>query len=179
MSSDESPYKSPAYVPPPGGHPPAPYGPVNRDLEHLRILSIFYYVFGGLSFFGSCFFLIYMAIGVMLLVMPTGPNQGGGPPPQAIGWAFIIGSSIFVLVGWTIAFCIIMTGRFLAGQRRFIFCTVIAVLICLSIPLGTILGVFTLVVLFRPSVKLLFDASRFGDQGYTGRSPFAEPPGPG
>ena len=34
---------------------------------------------------------------------------------------------------------------------------VIAALECLSVPLGTLLGVFTLVVLSRPSVRDSFD----------------------
>ena len=36
------------------------------------------------------------------------------------------------------------------------FCVVVAAISCCFTPLGTVLGVFTLIVLFRPSVKALF-----------------------
>ena len=36
------------------------------------------------------------------------------------------------------------------------FCLVIAALLCMITPFGTVLGVFTIIVLVRPSVKLLF-----------------------
>jgi hypothetical protein len=39
---------------------------------------------------------------------------------------------------------------------------VIAIITCLSVPLGTALGVFTLIVLARPSVKQLFERRTAG-----------------
>jgi hypothetical protein len=55
------------------------------------------------------------------------------------------------------AFCVFLAGRNLAQQRRYTFCLVIAGLLCIFIPFGTVLGVFTIVVLVRPSVKALFE----------------------
>ena len=48
------------------------------------------------------------------------------------------------------------TARGLARQRHRTFCMVAAGLACLSVPLGTVLGVFTLVVLSRPAVAAMF-----------------------
>jgi hypothetical protein len=39
-----------------------------------------------------------------------------------------------------------------------VFCLVVAGVSCLFMPFGTILGVLSLIVLNRPSVKLLFSA---------------------
>ena len=39
-----------------------------------------------------------------------------------------------------------------------IYCIVIAAICCLSVPLGTILGIFTIIVLQRDTVKALFDS---------------------
>jgi hypothetical protein len=51
----------------------------------------------------------------------------------------------------------IAAGRFLTQKKHRIFCIVMASIHCLHAPLGTLLGVFTLIVLLRPSVRMLFD----------------------
>ena len=48
------------------------------------------------------------------------------------------------------------------------FCFVIACLACMQMPLGTILGVFTIIVLARPSVKEMFDRSSAQPQAEQG-----------
>jgi len=58
--------------------------------------------------------------------------------------------------GWIFAVIIFLTGRFLAKRKRYMFCLVIACVECLFMPFGTVLGVFTIIVLMRPSVKELF-----------------------
>ena len=45
-----------------------------------------------------------------------------------------------------------LAGRFIALRRHRMFCLVIAGLICLWVPLGTALGVYTFVILTRPGV---------------------------
>jgi hypothetical protein len=50
----------------------------------------------------------------------------------------------------------ILTGVFLTRHRNRLFCLIMAGITCLSVPLGTILGVFTFVVLLRPGVTELF-----------------------
>jgi hypothetical protein len=53
-----------------------------------------------------------------------------------------------------------MTGRFLAHRKYYMFCIVMAAVECLFMPFGTVLAVFTLVVLLRESVKRMFEANR-------------------
>jgi hypothetical protein len=76
-------------------------GQFSRDEEHLRILSIMYYVFGGLAVFGGLFPLIYVAFGIVILSGGMGPTgSGGSGAPPAIGWLLIAfggGVSLFVL----------------------------------------------------------------------------------
>jgi hypothetical protein len=52
-----------------------------------------------------------------------------------------------------------MSGLFLLKRRHRMFILIVAGLNCLSVPLGTILGVFTFVVLGRDSVRKAFAAS--------------------
>ena len=51
-----------------------------------------------------------------------------------------------------------MTARFLVQRRNHRFCLVLAGVTCLFMPLGTILGVFTLIVLMRDSVQQSFQS---------------------
>ena len=48
---------------------------------------------------------------------------------------------------------------YLAARRRWLFCMIIAGIQCAFVPLGTVLGIFTLIVLQRDSVRRLFPAS--------------------
>ena len=83
-------------------------------------------------------------------------TRTGDGPAVVIGWIFLIGGSTFILIGWTYAIAMFFAGRCLQSHRRPTFCFVIAVLSCLHAPIGTVLGVFTIIVLQRPSVKELF-----------------------
>lgn len=57
---------------------------------------------------------------------------------------------------WLYAALLIVTGRSLQKRRRILFCQVIAGLSCIMIPIGTVLGIFTIVVLQRPAVAAAF-----------------------
>ena len=67
-------------------------------------------------------------------------------------------AALFILLGWTVAICMFLTGRFLSKHTHWMFCTVVSGIACIFMPFGTILGVFALVVLNRPSVRELFEA---------------------
>jgi hypothetical protein len=129
------------------------------DEEHLRLLSIFHYVSGGLTAFFACIPLVHVALGLAFVLAPgsasSKPQDG---PPAWFGLVFIVLGGFFVLAGWTLAILKIIAGRCLARRRRRTFCVVVACLCCLFPPLGTVLGVFTLVILSRPAVKALFDS---------------------
>jgi hypothetical protein len=130
---------------------------MNQDQEHLKLLSIFHYIVGGIAALFSFFPIIHLVLGILFLFAPDRiQGSGGFPPPPFIGWIFAILGTSFMLLGWAFAACLIMAGQFIARCKHYIFCLVIASLNCLFMPFGTVLGVFTIVVLMRPSVKTLF-----------------------
>lgn len=142
------------------------YGPrdASVDADHLRTLTVCHWIWAGFRALTGCGVgtaLIFVggAVGKMLESMPTPP--GGTPPPPAFfkiigGMYAAIG--VFILA-WDLTLAVLnaVAARSLAQRRSRRFCFVIAVLNCLSLPLGTVLGVFTLVVLGRPSVIEAFD----------------------
>jgi len=129
----------------------------NRDQEHLKLLSIFHYVVSGLTALLACFPIIHLIIGIVALVAPQKmAGESGQAPPPFFGWMFVTFAGGFILIGWTYAVCLAFAGRFLIRKRHYLFCLVMAGISCLSLPFGTALGIFTIIVLMRPSVKEMF-----------------------
>lgn len=161
---------SPTPLPPPMVNYAVPGGA--RDAEHLRLLSIFHYVYGALAMLFSCVFIVHIAMGVVALndpsfFTPRGTNAlaNAQPMPPAFGWIFIIMGSVAILIGWTIGILSIVSGRCIARRRRRVFSLVVAGLNCMSFPLGTALGVFTFVVLLRDSIRPLYGEPPKGPPG--------------
>lgn len=131
---------------------------MNQDQEQLKLLSIFHYIVGGIIVLFSCFPVLHVIFGIVMILAPGKMQSNGSPPPAVLGWMFALVGGAFMLVGWGIGGCVIAAGRFLAGHRRYMFCLVVAGIECLFMPFGTVLGVFTIIVLMRESVKSLFGA---------------------
>lgn len=126
----------------------------NDDEQHLRLLTIFHYIVAGLTALFAILTLGYAVIGWAFLHAP--PPKHGQPPPVWFGWIFVcIGITLFLL-GESFAVCILAAGRSLRSRRGYWFVFVIACLECVFFPFGTVLGLFTLIVLSRESVKQLF-----------------------
>lgn len=129
---------------------------MNDDREYLRLLSIFHYVVGGLAALFACFPIIYIAVGVLALYAPGTMDAEGEAMPAFFGWIFIVIGAGLMLLGWAFAVFAIITGRYLARQVHYLFCMVMAAIECMFMPFGTVLGVFTIIVLAKPSVKKMF-----------------------
>jgi hypothetical protein len=130
---------------------------MQEDLEHLRLLAIFHYVVGALAYLCACTPILHVAIGLGMLFGAFDQQQQ--PPPRIFGLAFVVLGSAIMILGWAFAICMIVAGRMLQKHRAYVFCLVMAGIACMFMPLGTILGVFTLVVLLRPSVRQLFQTN--------------------
>lgn len=131
---------------------------VRKDEEQLRLLATFHYVVAGIGAFFACFPLIHVVIGVMMIVKPAA--MGGthaAPPPAALGYLFAGMGTLFVLMGWGAAVCTFVSGRYLARRRKRMFSFVVAAFLCAFVPFGTVLGVFTIIVLSRDSVQRLYE----------------------
>jgi hypothetical protein len=132
---------------------------VDQDAEHLRLLTIFYYINAGIMASFSCFALIYVGIGAAVLIRPDAFGTGAGAPPAVLGYVFAVLGLLFLTLGLGFAACLFFAGRFLSRRRHRLFCLVIAGTNCLFVPYGTALGVFTFIVLVRPSVQALFSSA--------------------
>ena len=132
---------------------------MNKDEEHLRLLSVFHYVVGGLAALFAFFPIIHLIMGIAMIFGAFEGGSGKGPP-VIVGYMFVVMAVVFMLAGWTFAICLIAAGRCLSKRKHYIFCLVMAAISCLFMPFGTVLGVFTIIVLMRSSVKELFAADK-------------------
>jgi hypothetical protein len=135
---------------------------MNQDAEHLRLLAIFHYVVAGLAGLFSFFPLLYTTVGVIFIFAARHGTAKPGEdlPPEFLGWIFAVLGSLLFLIGIAMAICILIAGRSLALRKRYSFARVMACIECLFLPFGTILGVFTIVVLSREPVRGLFSAAQ-------------------
>ncbi len=127
---------------------------MKEDEQYLKLLSVFHYVVGGLAACFACIPLIHLSIGIAMLVGAI------DDAPEFVGALLVLIAMFAMLMGWTLAVFIIIAGRCLAKRKRYMFCLVMAAISCIFMPFGTVLGVFTIIVLMRPSVKELFAVNK-------------------
>lgn len=126
-----------------------------RDREHLRLLEIFHYIWGTISCLWGLFGLLYVRLGVLMSTTFT-----GSPQNQNFSHVFSelwIATSVFGVVLFEASGLLsLLAGWKYRKRRSYWFCFVVAIVNCLLVPVGTALGVFSMFVLNRPSVKELF-----------------------
>jgi len=126
---------------------------MKQDLEHLKLLSIFHYVAAGMAAILACIPFLHFFMG---LALATGALPDTDAEARPIGLAIMAFAGLFILLGWTFAAFVAFAGRSLQTRKRYTFCLVMAGIECIFMPVGTVLGVFTIIVLVRDSVKGLF-----------------------
>jgi hypothetical protein len=136
-------------------NPASPAAPRSEDLEHLKLLSIFHYVAAILLALLSLLPLFHLIGGLTMLAWSS-EKPSDAIPGLIGGGCLVMLAAIWMIVGLTSAACLAAAGHFLARRRHHTFCLAVAGVSCFFMPLGTLLGVFTILVLVRPSVRALF-----------------------
>ena len=125
-----------------------------RDAEHLRMLKIGHYVLAALIAFFSLIFTVHIAIGIGMLSGAI-KNEGEGDARVA-GMIFTGVGLVLVVLGLLVAALVAYAGKSIDQRKNFTFIFIVALVACLFTPLGTILGIFTIITIQKPSVKALF-----------------------
>jgi hypothetical protein len=131
----------------------------NRDAEHLKLLTVFHFVIAGLSVLGLGFLFLHYFLMHTIFGNPKffQDQNNGGPQPQEIFAIFQWFYVVFGVVTMAIGIGNLLSGFCLRARKSRTFSLVIAGLNCVIMPFGTILGVFTLIVLTRDSVRGLYE----------------------
>jgi hypothetical protein len=134
----------------------------DQDQTHLNHLAIAHYIVGGVMVLFSCLPLIHVFVGLAFL---TGGSDlfahAQNPPPPVFGWLFLLAGLVFFVGAQTVSIAVILSGRFLKKRQHYLFSFIIGCLACMFFPFGTVLGVFTIIVLSRDAVKAKYDAIKY------------------
>lgn len=127
------------------------------DDKHLRTLALCHGISAFLHvFFGACC-AAYPALLDWLLSQGP-PNQQTMPSEQVdLAKNMMIA---YAVVAFAIALAQVFGCGLIAGRRARVACIVIGCIELLAIPLGTILGVFTIITLVKPSVIEIFESRK-------------------
>jgi|GEM_PF-1514161 hypothetical protein len=133
---------------------------MEKDLEHLKLLGIFHYIWGALSLLGGIFIGGYfLVIGVILMNNPptSTSSEDSGTASMAGGILIGVGVVLFLVVVVYGILTLMAGGKYRKHQGGYWFCFILAIvtLVIGGIP-GIVLGIFSLIVLSRESVKTLF-----------------------
>jgi hypothetical protein len=123
-----------------------------QDVEHLRILSIFHYVFAAMALLG----LVFIGVHYVILNSLMANHKGQGPPPEFMT-IFRLGYVVFsgvTLIGGILNF---VSASNLRQRHNRTLSLIVAGLNCLQVPFGTVLGVLTIIVLTRDSVRDVYE----------------------
>jgi hypothetical protein len=130
------------------------------DADHLRLLAIFHFVVAGLAIVGLGFLLLHYTLMHAVIANPEmWKNQkGGGPPPEQFfamfKWFYLFFGTLLVAGGLGN----LISGVFIRKKKNRIFSLAVAGINCVQFPFGTVLGVFTFLVLLRDSVREIYEA---------------------
>ncbi len=137
--------------------------------SHLHLLSVFHFVMGGFYSLGIGFIALHFFIMRVVMTMPPPLMHSSTSPPPGISTtppsAFMPPEIMNIMIVFYIVMGLIIaglaTGNILAGvwlrkriQHTMTF--VVAAINCFFFPFGTALGVFTIIVLQRATVKMTY-----------------------
>ena len=127
------------------------------DSDQLSLLAIFHYVGAALSLVGIGFLALHYSIMHSVFTNPQAwQGQKASPPPAEMfamfKWIYLVLGVVFLGYG----ILNVISALSIQARKRRIFSMVVAGLNCIHVPLGTLLGVFTFVVLGRYSVQQLY-----------------------
>ncbi len=126
--------------------------PAQQDNEHIKLLSVFHYVMGGLAILG----ILFLCLHYCLFRTVIGHAGLGGEARGFLGvfvWLYLLMGLVFLAA----AIGNFLSASYMRQRKNRAFSLVVAGVNCLQVPLGTVLGVFTIIVLMRGSVIQSYD----------------------
>lgn len=129
----------------------------DKDRKHINILSVLHYALAAPLIIGFTPLSILVFLLVRHFINNVGnPDYVANPSEALTSWRDVILLSSIVILGWSWIVCLILAGIKLWKKHSLTFCRIIAGVTCISFPLGTLLGVFTLITLSKESAKEMF-----------------------
>src|SRR6478609_2510238 len=134
-----------------------------NDERQLNLLSTLHYVAAALAAPIPLFGAAYGSIGVAMLLGKI--DMGASPADRAFGLMPMGLGLVIILFGVAFVCANVLTARSLRKRTRHTLCFVTAAANWMHVPLGTLLGAFTIAVLTRPAVRAAFEATEYPRRG--------------
>lgn len=156
--------------------PPLPGDHYKDDAKHLKLLWVFHFIAGGLSFIAILgvianyiFLESFMTGGGMaefnkqqlqqLHVDEATADQMNKSQAAALAQALQFSRPFYMVIGVLFAGAGLLnatSGYFIRARKYRTFSIIVAAINCVQMPIGTALGIFTLIVLLNDSVRDLY-----------------------
>lgn len=146
-----------APFPPYGGYPTPPPVPTKSDEYNVDLLGILFWCYGALSVFAALALVVFGLLGGALFAIP--PTHGSDAPRW---WAGPMFAALWCVGGLFIGahgVLHIATGSSLRARKRRVLCFIGVALCIMNFPLGSALGIMTIIMLQKPGMKERFDAN--------------------
>ena len=143
--------------PPP--HPNAMVG--DPDAGHVAVLAVCHFVNAALSFFCAFFTVAPISLLIAAVLYPINtfwPGLAASMPVMLRETLHGIVSLSLISLIFAIPVLNLISGIFMVSYKNWKLSMFTAWLTCLNVPLGTILGIFTIRILSRPDVRAKYAA---------------------
>jgi len=137
----------------------------------LTVLSVLHYVF-ALQLIATCLFMTpFILVGISNFIHhlhePVLYKHG---PYSFKSWGEVIFILAIYFIIWIITISVLVAAGKLRKHKARRFCLAVAIVECINFPLGTSLGIATLVVLTKTSIKRIFDNDSSDPEGITSQA---------
>jgi hypothetical protein len=140
-------------------YPPQPPPALTpQDESNLNVLGILFFVYAGMIGIGVLALSAFAVIPAILIsgAAAGSPPPPGAPPPLLFGGIFAAIFGLFALLLAVKCVILILAGRALGRRQHYVLVMIGACASLFTFPLGTALGVCTILMLQKPSVKVAF-----------------------
>ena len=117
---------------------------MNKSEKKLKTISTLYYILTILKLAAS-----FIPLSVILQDIP-----------QENIWLAILFTSFGILGSLFILTVFALTGYAIRKHKWWTYCFIISIIVCISFPLGTALGIYTIMTLRNPEIKKLFNYNK-------------------
>jgi len=134
-----------------------------EDEQHLELAVILHYSLAGMFAMSGLSLVLMVGLIKRLFVFVTDlGDEAGNLPPEVNelldqNMPIVVGS--FVALCWVHAGVVVWFARQLAKRKHRVLCLIFEVFHLIAVPFGTALGILTIIILRRTSVRAMFDRS--------------------
>jgi hypothetical protein len=132
---------------------------MDEDVGYLNLLSLFHFIVAGVAGLFSCLPLFNLLIGIPILKdVPYALSQSEYFSQYTLApLMFILLPTGMTVIGWMFAIAMALNGCYIKNRQWLKYCMIMSGIETIFTPFGTALGVFTIILLTKPNIKILFD----------------------